>query len=86
MINIVFVYAGHITFFGFISELCKPKEFLKALALFQCSDVSMCIITSVVVCYYTGTNVASPALDSVSATVLKIAYGIAMPTIVIPGL
>lgn len=85
MTNIVFAYAGHVAFFGFTSELREPKEFPKALALLQCSDIAMYIIASVVIYYYAGTNVASPALDSASHIIRKVAYGVAMPTIVIAG-
>ena len=83
--NMVFAYAGHVAFFTFISELRDPRDFPKALAFLQCSDISMYIITAVVVYYYAGENVASPALDSASAVVSKVAYGVALPTIVIAG-
>ena len=85
MTNIVFAYAGHVAFFGFIAELREPREFPKALAVLQCSDISMYILTSVVIYFYAGQNVASPALDSASPMIRKIAYGIAMPSIVIAG-
>jgi amino acid permease len=85
MTNIVFAYAGHVAFFSFISELREPKDFPKALAFLQFSDISMYIVASVVIYYYAGTNVASPALDSASPVIRKVAYGIAMPTIVIAG-
>lgn len=83
--NMVFAYAGHVAFFSFISELKKPKDFPKALAFLQISDISMYIVTAVVIYYYAGNEVASPALDSASPLVRKIAYGIAIPTIVIAG-
>jgi hypothetical protein len=83
--NMVFAYAGHVAFFTFISELRRPEDFPKALAFLQCSDISMYIITAVVVYYYAGDNVKSPALDSASNVVKKIAYGVAIPTIVIAG-
>lgn len=83
--NMVFAYAGHVAFFTFISELKNPRDFPKALALLQCSDISMYIITAVVVYYYAGDHVASPALDSASNVVKKVAYGVAIPTIVIAG-
>ena len=35
--------------------------------------------------YYAGSDVASPALGSISPLVSKIAYGIALPTIIIAG-
>ncbi|EXJ85496.1 hypothetical protein A1O1_05860 [Capronia coronata CBS 617.96] len=83
--NMVFAYAGHVAFFTFISELKNPRDFPKALAFLQCSDISMYIITAVVVYYYAGDRVASPALDSASDVVKKVAYGVAIPTIVIAG-
>ncbi|EXJ92563.1 hypothetical protein A1O3_01115 [Capronia epimyces CBS 606.96] len=83
--NMVFAYAGHVAFFTFISELRNPRDFPKALAFLQCSDISMYIITAIVVYYYAGDEVASPALDSASHVVRKVAYGIAIPTIVIAG-
>ena len=83
--NIVFAYAGHVAFFGFICEMRRPKDFPKALALLQISDISMYIIAAVVVYYYAGPMVASPALDSASPLVRKVAFGIAMPTIIIAG-
>jgi amino acid permease len=83
--NIVFAYAGHVAFFSFISEFRRPRDFPKALALLQCSDMSMYLVSSVVIYYYAGMQVASPALDSASPLVRKIAYGLAIPTIVIAG-
>lgn len=50
MTNMVFSYAGHVAFFSFISELKDPKDFPKALAFLQVSDISMYIITAIVVC------------------------------------
>lgn len=83
--SMVFAYAGHVAFFTFIAELKDPRDFPKALAFLQCSDITMYIITAVVVYYYAGDMVASPALDSASVLIRKIAYGMAMPTIVIAG-
>ena len=83
--NIVFAYAGHVAFFSFISEFRRPRDFPKALALLQCSDISLYIVSGVVIYYYAGRQVASPALDSASPVVRKIAYGLAIPTIVIAG-
>lgn len=83
--NIVFAYAGHVAFFSFISEFQRPRDFPKALALLQCSDISMYLVSSVVIYYYAGAQVRSPALDSASPLIRKIAYGLAIPTIVIAG-
>ena len=40
---------------------------------------------SIVIYYYAGPHVASPALGSAPPLVTKIAYGIALPTIVVAG-
>ncbi|KAF1987617.1 amino acid transporter [Aulographum hederae CBS 113979] len=83
--NIVFAYAGHVAFFSFISELKNPHDFPKALYLLQVVDTSMYLVVAIVVYRYAGADVASPALGSTSPVVKKVAYGIALPTIVIAG-
>ncbi|KAL9578579.1 MAG: hypothetical protein Q9212_005630 [Teloschistes hypoglaucus] len=83
--NIVFAYAGHVTFFSFISEMKHPKTYMKALFLLQGADVSMYLIVAVVTYRYAGPGLSSPALGSTSGILPKLAYGIAIPTIVIAG-
>lgn len=83
--NISFAYAGHLTFFGFISEMKNPKDYWKALAFLQVSETSLYLISAVVIYNFTGYGVQSPALTSASPTAAKIAYGIATPTIIISG-
>jgi len=79
--NIIFAYAGHVAFFSFISEFRDPSEFPKALFLLQATDISMYLVVAVVIYRYRGADVTSPALSSTSNTVMKIAYGIALPTV-----
>lgn len=83
--NIVVAYAGHVAFFQFISEMKRPQDFPKALALLQTAAIAFYITVGVVVYRYIGTPVASPALTSASPIIAKIAWGIAMPTIIIAG-
>lgn len=83
--NIVFAYAGHVAFFSFISELKNPKDFPKALYLLQITDTSLYLIVAIVVYRYAGSDVASPALGSAGTIVKKVAFGIALPTILIAG-
>jgi Transmembrane amino acid transporter protein len=83
--NIVFAYAGHVAFFGFISEFKKPRDFPKALALLQITDTVMYLVAAVVIYRYGGDSVDSPALGSAGTTVKKVAWGIAIPTIIIAG-
>lgn len=84
--NIIFAFAGHVAFFSFISELKDPKEFPKALAALQVADTTLYLIVAIVVYRYAGPEVASPALGSTSSVVMKVSYGVALPTIVIAGI
>lgn len=83
--NIVFAYAGHPAFFTFISELKNPRDFPKALAFLQISDISMYVIAAIVIYYFAGDSVASPALNSASEVLAKVAWGVAIPTIIVAG-
>ena len=83
--NIIFAYAGHVTFFTFISELKKPEEYIKAIYLLQAIDTTMYVLVALVIYIYAGTNVASPALGSTGPFLRKIAYGTAIPTIIVSG-
>ena len=64
-----------------MAELKNPKDFPKALALLQTIDISLYVITCVVIYRYVGEDVKSPALSSAGITVSKICYGIALPTL-----
>ncbi|KAF2091649.1 hypothetical protein K490DRAFT_32850 [Saccharata proteae CBS 121410] len=83
--NIVFAYACHVAFLSFISELREPRDFPKSLILLQSIDITLYLIVMVVVYRYAGADVSSPALGSTGHIVRKIAYGIALPTILIAG-
>ena len=83
--NIIFAYSGHVAFFSFISELREPREYPKALYLLQGVDTFMYLLVAAIVYAYAGQEVASPALGSAADTVKKVAYGIAIPTIIIAG-
>jgi hypothetical protein len=83
--NIVFAYSGHVAFFSFISELRNPEEYYKSLFLLQGADTAMYLIVAAVIYAYAGQDVASPALGSSAPLFQKIAYGVAIPTIVVAG-
>lgn len=58
-----------------------PSDYPKALYLLQTTDTSMYIVSSVVIYYYGGKNVTSPALGSAGPLISKIAYGVSIPTV-----
>ncbi|KAF7933361.1 uncharacterized protein EAE98_000564 [Botrytis deweyae] len=83
--NVVFAYGGHVAWVSFIAELRDPKDFPKSLVLLQTVDISLYFVAALVIYRYAGEDVASPALNSNSPIVRKVAWGIALPTIIIAG-
>lgn len=73
--------AGHVAFFGFMSEMKNPNDYPKGLLVLQCSDTALYLIAAVVIYRFGGKDVASPALSSVGPTLSKVAYGVAIPTV-----
>ncbi|KAG9569264.1 amino acid transporter, partial [Aureobasidium melanogenum] len=84
--NIIFAYAGHSCFFGFLAEMKNPaKDWTKALIFLQTWDIGLYIIATTVIYVYAGPDVKSPALGSAGPIIKKVAWGIAIPTIIIAG-
>lgn len=83
--NIVFAYCAHVAFFGLIAEMEDPKEFPKALCMLQFFEIALYVTAAIVIYYYVGNDVVSPALGSAGPLLKKVAYGIAIPTIVGAG-
>lgn len=81
ILNIVFSFSGHVAFFGFIAELENDREYPKALCLLQGTDISLYLIAAVVIYRYAGQGVTSPALGSAGDVIMKVAYGVALPTV-----
>lgn len=75
------ISASHNAFFNVIAELREPRDFPKALALLQSLDISLYLVAGVVIYYFAGDDVQSPALGSLHPTMSKVAYGVALPTV-----
>ncbi|KGO69589.1 Amino acid transporter, transmembrane [Penicillium italicum] len=83
--NIVFAYCAHVAFFGLLAEMEEPKDFPKALIMLQTFEIVFYTVAAVVIYYYVGQEVTSPALGSAGPILKKVAYGIALPTIIGAG-
>ena len=77
--------AGHVAFFLFCAEPKRPSGFPKAFAFMQITSSTSYLLISAVIYYYAGPHVASPALGSASPIIAKIAFGLALLTIIIAG-
>ncbi|KAJ5982828.1 hypothetical protein N7481_004927 [Penicillium waksmanii] len=83
--NIIFAFIAHVAFFGFISETEDPKAFPKSLAMLQAVDTVMYLVTALVIYRFAGPDLASPALSSAGPLMKKVAFGLAIPTVIIAG-
>lgn len=72
---------AHVAFFGLIAEMKEPRDFTKALCMLQVFEIVLYTIAAVVIYYYAGESVQSPALGSAGPVLKKVAYGIAIPTV-----
>lgn len=79
--NIVFAYCAHVAFFGLLAEMREPRDFPKALYMLQTFEIIFYTVAAVVIYYYAGQGVTSPALGSAGPILKKVAYGIAIPTV-----
>lgn len=77
--SLVFAYAGTPAFFSIVAEMKDPRQYTKALVFCQGTITVVYIVIGVVVYYFCGSFVASPALGSAGATMKKACYGIAFP-------
>ncbi|KAJ6119499.1 hypothetical protein N7523_003779 [Penicillium sp. IBT 18751x] len=83
--NIVFAYCAHVAFFGLIAEMETPKDFKKSLFMLQGFEICLYLTAAVVIYYFVGSDVQSPALISAGPLMKKVAFGVAIPTIVGAG-
>ncbi|KAG9611999.1 amino acid transporter, partial [Aureobasidium melanogenum] len=77
--SIVFAYAGTPAFFSIVAEMRDPRQYTKALIVCQSTITVVYIVIGIVVYYFCGSYVASPALGSAGVTMKKVCYGLALP-------
>ncbi|PWY98876.1 hypothetical protein BCV70DRAFT_29856 [Testicularia cyperi] len=82
----LFVSFGAIpSYLPIISEMRKPTDFRKSLSVLVAVQLVLYLIVGGVVYHNLGQYTLSPSLNSLSFTTSRIAYGLALPTILIAG-
>lgn len=84
--TIVFAYAGTPAFFSIASEMRDPSHYNRALMLCQSVVTCFYLAIGIVIYYYCGSYVSSPALGSAGPVVKKVSYGFAMPGLIVSTL
>lgn len=82
---IIFAYAGTGAFFPIVSEMRDPRHYTRALVICQTTISAIYIVVGVVVYYYVGSYVSSPALGSAGTTMKKASYGVAFAGLLVSG-
>ncbi|ODN80901.1 hypothetical protein L202_03028 [Cryptococcus amylolentus CBS 6039] len=81
--TVVFAYCGTPAFFNVISEMRQPKRYSTALYSAQGLCTAVYLTIGIVVYYYCGQYLSSPALGSAGELIKKISYGIALPGLLV---
>lgn len=80
--SIIFAFCGIPAYFSVVSEMRDPREYPKSLALCRGVATAVYLIIGIVVYYYCGIYVASPALGSAGVLMKKVCYGLALPGLI----
>lgn len=81
--SLIFAFSGTPAFFSIVAEMRDPHQYNKALVTCQSVVTGTYITIGCVVYYFCGSYVSSPALGSAGDTVKKIAYGFALPGLIV---
>ncbi|KAF5529962.1 amino acid transporter [Fusarium mexicanum] len=82
----VFAYAGTPFYFPIIAEMRDHRDYTKSMLLCQGVVTLTYLVIGIIVYYYCGSYVASPALGSAGPLLKKIGYGIALPGLVVSSI
>ncbi|KAJ4137879.1 hypothetical protein NW754_001524 [Fusarium falciforme] len=75
----IFAYAGTPFYFPIVAEMRDHRHYIKALLFCQVVLTLVYLVIGIVIYYYCGSLVASPALGSAGRLIKKISYGSALP-------
>lgn len=82
----IFAFSGTPAFFQIAAEMREPRYYTRSLLTCQ-SIVTVTYITiGIVVYYYCGSYVASPALGSAGVLMQKVCYGFALPGLIVTAM
>ena len=83
--TLVFAYCGLAAYFSVASELRDMREYPRATAIANAIVTGTLLTIAIVVYYFCGSFVASPALGSAGPLMKKVSYGVALPGVSITG-
>ncbi|KAF4943195.1 hypothetical protein FSARC_14991 [Fusarium sarcochroum] len=84
--TLIFAYSGTSAFFPIASEMRDPRYYTRSLLVCQGVVTVTYLTVGVVVYYYCGSYVATPALGSAGPLLKKICYGLGLPGLIVSTL
>ncbi|KAJ9093042.1 hypothetical protein QFC21_006533 [Naganishia friedmannii] len=81
--QLVTAFAGAPAFFSIAAEMRDVRLFTRSLYCAQTFMISLYLAIGITVYYYSGQYVASPALGSAGVLLKRVAYGIALPALIV---
>lgn len=84
--SLVLAYAGVPAFFAVASEMADPRLYTRSVLTCQGVATLTYSIIGIVVYYYCGSYVASPALGSAGVLMKKVCYGLVLPGLIVSTL
>ncbi|POS68883.1 transmembrane amino acid transporter [Diaporthe helianthi] len=77
--SLIFAFGGIPAYFNIQAEMADPRLYTRSLLVCQSTVSAVYITIGIVVYYYCGSYVASPALGSAGHEMKKVTYGVALP-------
>lgn len=77
--TLIFAFSGTPSFLSIAAEMREPRHYTRSMLCAQGIVTATYIAVGIVVYYYCGSYVASPALGSAGPTMKKVSYGFALP-------
>lgn len=76
--SLIFACSATPAYFSIAAEMRDPRLFTRSLVISQIGSTVIYLVIGIVVYYYCGSYVASPALGSAGLLIKRISYGIAL--------
>jgi hypothetical protein len=81
--SLVLSYGGLPAYFSIVSEMKDPRYYTRSVLFCQGTATVVYIIIGVIVYYFCGSYVGSPALGSAGVLMKKICYGLVLPGLLV---
>ncbi|KAF5020005.1 hypothetical protein F66182_7970 [Fusarium sp. NRRL 66182] len=86
-LKIIFAYAAHLSFVGYLAEMTSPMEDFKfCLTILECGSIFLYMAFAVIFYCLGAEYTTSPILGATSIVPAKAAYGVALPAVFATGM